>query len=273
MAEELKTGIHYNVPAARYHQRALGGVSKSGLDKFHRSPAHYEAWINGTLEEESPALSFGSAFHCSILEPDVFKREYVEAPDFGDCRFKEAKATRDAWRAENDGKQHLSYDDMRAITGMRDAIMRHPLAGKMIRDGNSEVSAIWRDTETGLRCRCRADYYVPKLGMLLDLKSTEDASPDAFKRSVAKYRYHVQDALYRFGFTELGEPVQHFVLVAVEKTAPYAVGTYALDADAIGRGYSAARRDIDQLGECMRKNYWPAYPETIQTLELPPWAD
>jgi exodeoxyribonuclease VIII len=271
--QQLTYGLHHDVPAQRYHRRTLGHVSKSGLDQFHRSPLHYQAWVNGELDRDTPALSFGRAFHCSVLEPDRFATEYAVTPDFGDCRFKEAKAARDAWRNANEGAEHLDPEDAANIDGMRSAVMRHPLAGRMIRDGMAEVTLCWQDQDTGLTCKSRADYYVKKLAMVLDLKSTDDASPAAFARSIYKYRYHVQDALYRSGFAAVDEPIQHFVLIAVEKTKPYAVGTYALDADAIGRGYSSARRDIDGLAECVRANRWPGYPETIQQIELPPWAE
>lgn len=271
--EPIPLGLHANVSTTRYYTRALGQVSKSGLDRFHRSPAHYRAWIESKLDKDTVALTFGRAFHCAILEPERFESEYATRPEFGDCRRKENKARRDEWNDAHAGHNVVDAEDMAAIEGMRDAVLRHPLAGKMIRDGQSELTAVWDDPDTGLRCQCRADYYVRKLAMILDVKSTEDASEDAFLRSVVKYRYHVQDALYRFGFSAVGETVQHFCLVAVEKTPPFAVGIYTLDADGIGRGYSAARRDIDGLAECVRTNNWPSYPERIQTLELPPWAD
>lgn len=273
-ATPLPDGLAFDVPPEQYHQRTLGHVSKSGLDRFHRSPAHYKAWVDGEVDDtDTPALTFGRAFHCAVLEPERFAREYCAAPDFGDCRFKANRERRDEWRSENAGKEELTAAESEAIIGMRDSVLRHPLAGKMIRDGRSEVSISWKDPGTGLRCRARADYYVKRLAMVLDLKSADDASPEGFRRAVAKHRYFVQDALYRFGFSEVGEPLQHFVLIACEKVRPYAVGTYSLDAEGIGRGYSSARHDMDAMAECIRTNHWPAYPEKIQTIDLPFWAD
>ena len=54
--------------------------------------------------------------------------------------------------------------------------------------------------------------------------------------------------------------------------SPYAVATYTLDADGVGRGYSSVRADIDKLAEAMKTGKFPGYPETIQTIDLPPWA-
>jgi hypothetical protein len=269
----LPTGLHPGITAERYHQRTLGVVSKGALDLIHRSPLHYRAWTAGENdEEETPALLFGRAFHAALLEPEVFERTFAAEPDFGDCRKTANKAKRDEWRAEHAGATLLSpqqYDDVR---GMIASVRRHPLGAAVIRDGQPELTVTWRDEWTGLPCKARADYYVPGLEMVVDPKSALDASWDGFRRSVVSHRYHVQDALYRAGFAAAGAQVRHFVFLAVEKVKPYAVAVYTLDADAIGKGYSAARRDIDTLGECIRENVFPGYPETVQTLDLPPWA-
>lgn len=269
---DLAPGLYADVRHEDYHSRHLGMVSKSVLDLVNRSPAHYKAWLDGRDEEETPALSFGSAFHCATLEPERFAKLYVPEPDFGDCRFKENKARKAEWLAENAGKTTIGASDYEAIGRMVAAVRAHPLAGRIIRDGQPEVTVRWDDEFTGMPCKSRADYYVRKRRMVADLKSTLDARRSAFRKDVAKYRYHVQDALYRAGFAAIEEPVEHFVFVAVEKEPPHAIAIYALDREAVGLGYGAARRDIDTLAECARTKRFPGYPEEITELELPPWA-
>jgi hypothetical protein len=96
---ELPLGFLPDLPSEVYHAPRLGVVSKSALDKLRKSPAHYYAWATGQLEKSTPALAFGRAGHCAIFEPDQFDKLYVVEPEFGDCRFKENKLKRDAWRA------------------------------------------------------------------------------------------------------------------------------------------------------------------------------
>lgn len=268
----LPHGLHRNVPAATYHARVPGMASKSALDLVRRSPAHLKAWLDGHEEEPTPALAFGAAFHCNMLEPDVFARTYAVEPEFGDCRFKENKATRDAWRAKHAGAILLSAADAATIAAMCAAVRAHPLASRMIRDGEPELTLRWADEDTGLECRARADYYVPSLRMVVDVKSAIDASADEFRRAVAKYGYHRQDALYRAAFSAIREPIDHFVFVAVEKTAPFAVAIYALDGDATLKGHESIARDMATLAQCFRTNSYPGYPVEIQTLQIPPWA-
>lgn len=265
-------GLYRGMPEAHYHRRILGVVSKSAITEFARTPMHYKAWVDGLVkDEETDALAFGRAFHCALLEPEKFSRSYAVAPYFGDRRFKGPKAERAAWVAKHQGCAILEADDGAAIEGMVGAIRKHPLASRMIGEGEAELTAIWTDPETKLRCKARADFYSKKLRMILDAKSCEDASPEGFRRSAFKYRYHWQHAIYRGGFAALGEKVEHFVLLAVEKKPPFAIGVYELDDRGVLIAHDRVRALVDFMGHCVRSNVWPGYSTSIETLETPPW--
>ena len=276
---EYATGLHQDVPHAVYHQRHLGLASKSALDLVHRAPLFYKAWVDGLEADPSEALEFGGGFHCALLEPDRFASSYVVMPRFEEYRdkagklsTKEGKAKRDEWVAAHKDCTIIEADDQALMRSMVAAVHAHPLASRMVRDGLAEVTLRWKDADTGLQCKARADYYVRSRRKVVDVKTTYDASSDAFRRSVANYRYHVQDAIYRAAFAAIGEPIDHFVFVVVEKRPPHAVAIYTLDSDAIQRGYAHAMSDMQRLAECVRNDDFPGYPVTIQTLELPPWA-
>jgi len=260
------TEILYRLQAAEYHRRERGVVSKSALDQVHRSPRHYLAWLDGAAET-TPEMAFGSAFHVATLEPERFGAEYAAKP--ADMSF----ATREgkAWRAEHEGRVILTAEDGERIAGMAAAVRAHPIAGPLLRGGNAEVTLRWTD-DTGLRCQARNDYWRPDLRVAADLKSTRCAAARDFARSVAEYRYHVQHAFYADGFAACGQPLDHFIFIAVEKTPPYLVAVYELDADSVAKGVTAYREDLDTLARCLREDTFPGYPETIQALTLPGWA-
>lgn len=268
----MTPGLHYNISHAAYHERRLGLVSKSALDLVHRSPLHYKNWVEGQDEEQTPALFFGSAFHCALLEPERYAATYAVEPDFGDCRFKANKQDRDDWRAANGHKTPIPEDMGDNIAAMVEAVRKHPLAGRIINGGKSEVTARWIDEATGLECKCRADYFVEKKAMVADVKSTLDARRDAFRKDVAKYTYHWQDALYREGFKAAGAEVRHFVFIAVEKVKPHALAIYALDPEAVIHGATSVRSTINTLAECVKSGKFPGYSESIQSIDTPPWA-
>ena len=270
---DLAEGLWPDVPATVYHQRVLGLASKGALDRVSQSPAHYLAWVNGADEEEpSSALAFGTAFHAAMLEPERWETQFVVQPDFGDCRFKDAKANRDAWRKEHEGAIIIEPAEMAAIRGMREAIHRHPLASEMLRDGSPELTLKWTDEETGLVCKARADFHLPRVGLCVDIKTTEDASEGAFRRTVQRWGYHRQAAFYSDGFRACGAPLRAFAFLVIERRPPYAIGLYSLDLASEGNGRGTIRRDLDTLADCIERDDWPGYDESIRTIALPDWA-
>jgi hypothetical protein len=270
---DLTPGLHRGVHGAVYHERIRAMVSSGGLKRLGQSPAHYDAWVRGEIKTEStPALEFGTAFHMAVLEPGRFESTYALEPEFGDCRTKGPRAARDAWRAENAGRTPIDADDARAISGMLASIRRHPLAARMFQNGEAELTVRWTDDVTGLPCRARPDFYSSSLAMVVDVKTTDDASPQGFTRSIAKYGYAKQEALYRAGLAAVGKPVSHFVFLSVEKTAPFNVGAYVIAERDRFAAHQWVRDKIDLLASCIATDTWPGYDPHIVELSLPSWA-
>lgn len=258
--------IDLKLSNAEYHRHPA--ISKSGLDRINQSPAHYQAWRNEP-RKETPALTFGSAAHAFILERESFFDRYIVAPDGIDRRTKDGKAQWAEFEAQANGKTLIRSEDMQSIDAMDSAVHQHQSAAELLAEGIAEVSAfgnLW-----GVDVKCRPDW-LREDGIVVDLKTTDDAGPGAFPSSVAKYRYHVQSALYQDILALLGIRVSAFVFIAVEKQAPYAVGVYELDADSLEAGRSAYQRNLDTYKRCTETGLWPAYSSAIETIQLPRWA-
>lgn len=71
--------------------------------------------------------------------------------------------------------------------------------------------------------KCKPDIRVPSLGLMIDLKTTTDATPWGFKWSAKKFNYHLQAQHYLDVANAIeGEGTYtNFLFVAVEKSAPY----------------------------------------------------
>lgn len=277
---EVPLGLHFDLPDSVYHQRELGIASRTALNEFDYSAASYRTWVSCEDAAPTPALLFGKAFHCAALEPQRFIREYIVEPEFGDCRTKGPKAEREAWRKANRWDEHdkagtvLSVDEAKAITGMVGSMRAHRFVGTILGlDGHREVTARWDDQETGIPCKARADYWVPELATLVDLKSTLDARDHAFRRDAASYGYYRQDPFYRDGWRACGEPVEDFCFVVVEKTAPYLVAVYMLDPEDVAAGARRNRELLTSFADCLAKDTWPGLPEAVQTIKLAKWIN
>lgn len=256
---------------AEYHRHPA--ISKGHLDAIAKSPAHYKArYIDGIKPDYSPAFVIGSAAHSLILEPENFARDFAVAPEGINRRTNEGKAQWAEFES-NAGRRTIidaeTYQQAKAIAA---AVHRHPAAGRLFEIGEAERSIITTDSETGAQIKCRTDW-LDHQGLIVDVKTTEDASPDGFAKSIANYRYHVQAAWY-WDCIEAAYDVEPagFVFVAVEKKPPYAVGVYLIGPDSMSVGRQLARRDLRRLIACRDANHWPDYGDDVQSIEIPRWA-
>jgi exodeoxyribonuclease VIII len=246
---------------ADYH--ADPAISASHLHAVAASPYHY---FSRFLAPDRPpsvqtaAMKLGSLTHCAVLEPDELSKRYGIAPD---RRSNAGKAV--AAEMEAAGIEAVTAPEMEQAMAMAASVRSHQAAAALLRDGKAEQSFWWDDIPTGLRCKCRPDWYTGTI--IVDLKTTTDASPKGFAKSVANWRYHIQQNHYLAGtFAE------RFIFIAVEKTYPYAVGVYELDETAALHGEAERRNNLQTIADCRAIGEWPGYGNTIKPLSLPNWA-
>lgn len=258
-----------------YH-RDGNSISKSHLDVIASgSPKHYwQKYLNPSRVRQEPttAMIMGTAVHTAVLEPDLFASEVIEAPAF-DRRSKVGKAEYEAFQAANKGRIVLAPEDFTTCLAIRDAVHTHPVAAGLLQGGQAEQSFYADDPETGLKIKCRTDYLLDNGAIVIDLKTTEDASPDGFGKSSANFRYPVQTAWYnRVLDAAYGEHPETWVFLAVEKKPPYAIGIYFMEPDLLERAAIAAQRDFMRIVEHRRSGEWPDYGIEPLPLILPGWA-
>lgn len=256
-----------------YHKSI--GYSKSHLDKIADSPIDYwHHYLNPDREPEEPTPDkvLGTVIHTAILEPDILDSSYKVLPDL-DLRTKAGRAERDAFKAAHPGATIITVDQLATAKAVRDAVRRHPLARRLLSAGRAEQSFFARDPETGAVIKCRTDWFNEGAGMIVDVKSTDDASPQAFAKSCFNYRYYVQPPWYqRVLRTQFGEAPPWWVFLAAEKQPPYKIGLYFPRPDDIELGARIAERDFKRILECKATGQWPDYGTEVRPLELPGWA-
>lgn len=244
-------------------------ISSSHLKEMAKSPAHYRAALEAA-NKRTAALEFGDAAHCYILQPHEFEKRFTSMPST--IKVKRGKEF-EAFQAANEGKTILSAEDINALTGMADAFSRHTTANALVRvpEGIAEMSCFFTEPSTMANCRIRPDY-LPGGAIIVDYKTTENASPSEFQRSAVKYGYDIQAGFYTLGMELLTGISHRFVFIAQEKKPPYEIAVYEASPDFIDRGRSRAVSLLEQLTECRKTGVYPGYPDEIQTLDLPAWA-
>lgn len=258
--------VERNMPADAYH--AFRGASASRLKAIRRSPAHLRMMDEEPLK--ASALVVGEAFHTMVLEPYRFTEQFACAPSF-DRRTLAGKAAYQTWLDSLRGEKVLSEDEWLSVTGMGKAVGEHPVASDLLLGRTeTEISLFWE--EIGIPCKARIDAYNLDQRCIIDLKSTQDASPEEFPRSVAKFAYHIQAAWYLRAMRAAGFEVETMVFIAVEKSHPYGVACYCLDDATIAEGEREIARLLPIMSNCLQTGNWHGYDPTIRTIGLPRWA-
>ena len=252
----MKPGI-YNMSNRAYH--TTDALSKSDLDLFAKSPAHYKKKEKTTTD----AMIFGSAFHTYVLEKDLFEPAY---------RITEGtKTSKLKAQAEADGVELLSLTELETIKAMADSINSHTIASKLLEDGESEQSIFWDHPVYNFGCKCRPDKLNDNLKLIIDLKSTQDADLDSISKSIANYNYHRQDYHYTTGVNTILTDEYQFIFIFVEKKQPYGVNVVTLDYHA----KEAAKAEVEELysrfNDCLEADSWPSYEPIVSVISLPVW--
>jgi hypothetical protein len=214
----------------------------------------------------------GTAGHVLILQPDLFDELYVPRPS-GHGTSNAYKAAIQRLKADKPFARVTKQDDLDTLKRVRDAVMAHPLLGPLIeRVPETELSLLWDDPDTGVRCKGRLDLPFPSVG-LGDLKITDDASPEAFGKKAWNFRYDVQGAFYLVGnqVLELGLPSDFFLAVA-ERQEPFDVTIYEIPDRYLVPAELQLEEWLELYAECEADDEWPGLPPT-QELRFPGWAD
>ena len=247
------------------------GISRSALWKLRESPEKAK-WAWEHPEPPTPALLFGQAVHKLVLEPDTFDDEFAVAPNI-DRRTKDGKAAYNAFCDTLGERQVITPEMYQTAVEMRNKAVSEPFVKKLLQ-GEHEKPMFWVDDLTGETCKIRLDALSEIDGrpLIVDYKSTEDASTDGFMRSAIKYGYFFQAAMYCEGVEKVLGSKPIFVFIAQEKKPPYSVNILQADELFVKYGYETFRELIGIYHECKVSGNWYGYLgayDIINNLALP----
>lgn len=265
----MNDGIYPNVQRAEYEK--FDAINISTLIHGIQSMAHLKHQLDVKPSKKTPAQNFGIGLHLAVFEPSEFKKRAKVGPDVN----KNSTEWKEFYKKCDGGDTILSSKENYEILLMRNVLRTwEPTRLILDSEGYGEITVVWTDKETGLKCRGIIDRFCSLHGesLVVDLKSCTDASHGAFTRSIMEYFYHAKAAWYLDALNTLHPMNRRFVFIAQEKDAPYCAALYELDDRAMAEGRRIYQKLLRQYAECKKTDVWPAYPSGIQPLALPKWA-
>jgi len=261
-----------DISADEYHADHNGPTLNATVAKslLLETPAHakqkHPRLADSYVVRHTDAMDEGTALHqmllgddrCDIHEYDSFRTGY-------------AKQARDASRAA--GRVPLlrsKWDDITILgDSLKAQVAAFPIDPPLFVDGMAEQTIVWDEGDVG--CRARLDWLRTDYRCIDDLKKARTAQPRQFHRAMFALGYDIQAAFYirackaAFGV----EPV--FRWVAIEPEPPYALSVHVLSPAALRSANDKVDLALEIWSECLTSGVWPAYPQTVQVVELPAW--
>jgi exodeoxyribonuclease VIII len=224
--------------------------------------------------KESDAFAMGHAVHCLALEPEKMDERFVVTPKI-DRRTKEGKLQAIIFERDNEGKIVLTLEEYQDAIACVQALNNHAeFATIMAQPRRVEVP--FEFDLFGHKFKAKPDAIIDSMKLIVDIKTTDDASPDRWKWSAVDYGYHRQAWIYKRAIEAACGAEYRFIFAVVEKPKPSTrgipptVALYELDADAIGMGYQDTRNLVAEYENRLETNNWQQpYSSGIVPLRLP----
>lgn len=254
-----------------YHEQAKDNLSSGQLVSADECLALYKKKKDGLVpSRESAAMTFGTNFHCAVLEPDRFDRDYILSSagpvnpttrkQFGPS----SQQYKDWLQRMGPSKVVISEKDYDMIKEMQKSVQEHPIAGPMLKRGVAEKVA--RCQYFGMPCQARFDWVTPE-GDLVDLKSSADLK--WFFSDAKKLKYDRKMSFYKSvleGF--LQEEIKRVYLIAVEKKEPYRCGVFEITKKALRLANECNVKAIERIKACQESGVWPTGFEEVRKLDF-----
>lgn len=269
-------GIVMDLSDEDYHSRPeLSSTgARSLLPEYKGSPKKFQHYRQHP--RTSRAFDVGHAAHAKVLGVGagivLYPEEHLTPS--GNVSTKAATV---AWEAEqrDAGLTPVSPNEAARVDAMAEAVLAHENAAPYLEVATHREVSVF-GTVDGVPCRARFDALSDETrnGVYgVDLKTTDDATPNGFTFAVKKHGYDTQEGHYRDVYqASEGRPIDSFIFLVVEKSAPYEVGVFMLPDLWVSMGRRKAAEGRRIFRECTETGVWPGYNPEVQVLEPPAWA-
>lgn len=278
------TGIFYDMTAEQYHSDPTDQPSlSSSIAKILCTQSPLHAWtahpkLNPAWSpNHSDVFDRGQVAHALLLEgvdkaqviAEAKTSKGVTVPFPTDWRLDDAQKQRDEARAN--GKVPMLQYQYDGVLGILDAIRGQLKESKVkpapFTAGRPEATLVWEDE--GVLCRARLDWLHESLEYIDDFKTLADANPETIARKSVNDGWDIQAAFYVRGVEVLAGIRPKFRFVACEAEEPFALSVFRAEGPLLELGERKRRLALEIFRDCLKSGAWPAYPATVQDINVP----
>lgn len=213
--------------------------------------------------KESDAFAFGHAVHCLALEPESFSDRFFVLPKI-DRRTKEGKLQAMIFERDNEGKIVLTLEEYQDAIACVQALNNHAeFATIMAQPKRVEVP--FEFDLFGHKFKAKPDAIIDSMKLIIDIKTTDDASPHRWQWSAVDYGYHRQAWIYQEALMRSADAAYRFIFAVVEKPKPSTrgipptVALYELDPFTVEMGEQDVYTLVQDYEHRQHIGWWQQY--------------
>lgn len=217
------------------------------------------------------AMNLGSAAHTRLLEPHLFESEWCVSPKF-DLRTTEGKANKKQFDESNAGKNIITDIELELINSFVTACNKSPAVEMVLREYEKEKS--YQFDLDGISMKARLDLVSEKDNVIIDLKTTRDASPKDFTADIINMNYDVQMLHYAHAAMSVKTGGMPNIYVIALETTSGEIALYNIT-NIVFSNYTQAKyaESIKTYLTVKEMKERPVkYSKNIVSLELPYWV-
>jgi len=252
-------------------------ISITTLKRYKQSPLHKKEYVR---EPPTPALIFGAAAHCFILEPkEIFEHKYfVYNPDQRPNPDKTFQNTQNKmWQIEQqsraEGREILDLPQFLQMKMMKKRLMADFYCRSLITKGLAEQGFFTK--MNGVKVKVKPDYL--KDNAIIEYKTIRDASLEQFKRDLSNWDWHIQIAYFKDVMEHIDGKRRTAIFIAQEKSPPYAHAIYKCSHQLLSVGTYEYEALLEQHKYCLEADDYRGYgvfadnKYGLRNLDVPAW--
>ena len=209
-------------------------LSYSSLKAFRKSPKHFVLYqLKPPVTTD--AMLLGKVVDCLALTPELFDKNFMVAnkpPQY-------SAAAKADWAkildlAGRNRQLVVTPEQVKTAKFCVESLLSTDESFKLLSaKTKTQVHLQWREQATNLPIHGYVDFESKawEEDFVVDLKTTKDADPDEFNKSVFNedYQYYLQAGTYLVGYHKAKYRFPYFVDLAVETSEPYNVSVNFFD--------------------------------------------
>lgn len=300
---EIKNGIHKDIDIDAYHANRTH-ISATSIKEAKSSLKQFDWHRRGLMpKSDGSHFDFGNAFELALLDKSGFEstvaisqdeywmelanneyrqgrgkgKDYANAKQSARYQAEESKFysdNADKYIIRPYGKESFDTIEKMLTSCYSDATIK-----KLIENTDYQLSLFWTDEETGLNLKTRPDICKTKKNVVVNLKTTNDGSPKAFSKDLAKFDYPLQACVEIKGCVASGlmPQVDNYFWLVVEKVEPFNATIYEFIESDIRSTMMELEYYLNIISKAQKENFYPGYtqqasnPHGILQATLPAW--